>query len=99
ERFISAAVDEILAHEERLKAVTRWRRALVGDDLNGKSTRHRVVEPRRRRTRADIELARAQRCDHARPGIERHERDVESFCLEVALLVGEIESDVAARLR
>ena len=98
ERAIAAAHHQILAHEQDVVAVARRRRGRVGDDREMDAARIGAEEPGRRRARADIELARAERRDHLRGGIERDEAGREPLVAEIALLVGDEDADVAARV-
>ena len=95
DRFVLAAVDQVLAHHQGRIAVARPHRALGGDDLERDAARRRVVEPGRHGAAADIELAGAERRDHLGGRVEPHHLDRDALVAEEALGVGDVIAGIA----
>jgi hypothetical protein len=81
-----AAVDEILAHQQRHVARPRRRRGLVGDDLDDDGVRGGVEDPGGGGAGRHVELAGAERRDHFGAGIDGDEVHLDPPRAEIAAL-------------
>src|SRR4029077_12656283 len=97
EAFELAAVDQILAHEHGLVEIARLGVPAVGNDAKFDAADERIPKPDRQCAAADVELARAERRDDLRAGIEHDQVDVQALIFEETLVVGDIERRVAGR--
>src|SRR5262249_30679278 len=91
-----ADLDEVLADQQRREAVAGTVVHLVRQDLEADAALDRIVEPDRDRAAAGVQLAGAERSDHLRTGIERHQLEREPLFAEIAFGIGDEERRVAA---
>jgi len=96
-RFVFPALHEVRAHHQRTEAVARRHRRLVGHHAQVDVRGDRIVESDRRRTAADVELFRTERCDHARRTVEDGELCRDAHVFEVAELIGNEQRYVGRR--
>ncbi len=91
DRLDLAALPEVGAHDHLIEAVARRIAAEIGHDAQVGAACDGVVQARRGRTAADVELAGRERRDHRLARRERQELHVQTFFFEVAFLIGDPE--------
>src|SRR5438552_8163952 len=84
ERLVAAAVDVVLAHHQRGKAVAWLDGGLVGHDFHENAAPDGIIEAGRHRSAADFELAGAERRDHLCRRIETDERYLQALLAKEA---------------
>src|SRR5262249_26645331 len=96
---IASTLHMIPANEDFGRSITRGRGSLVGNDLDLDTAEYRIVEAGGGGACAGLDLTGAQWSNHVRSRTKIRYFDVETFGLEIALPVGDVDGGVAGAAR